>query len=173
MVLSIIAGVLYGFNMVPVQYLGKTITPQPEPIHFAFSHFTGIFLMSTLLLIVVSNNKRYWIYGRSIYLRIEVKQRLHFFGTKFYKFYFNEISTVRDRKEEQAIHGSEYYSPWSLRWNILGYCSMRILRWKHQARFDYRYVLDAIRPFKFGLQLIIIHNSLSGPGLSNDFFGLI
>jgi glucose uptake protein GlcU len=58
MVLSIVAGVLYGFNMVPVQYLGKTITPQPEPIHFAFSHFAGIFLMSTFILIIYAIVKK-------------------------------------------------------------------------------------------------------------------
>jgi hypothetical protein len=49
-----------------VQYLGKTITPQPEPIHFAFSHFAGIFLMSTFILIIVSSAVNNAVHNESI-----------------------------------------------------------------------------------------------------------
>jgi hypothetical protein len=87
MVLSIVAGVLYGFNMVPVQYLGKTITPQPEPIHFAFSHFAGIFLMSTFILIIVSTAVNNAVHNESL-LQLRYDETETFHGSKFYQIYF-------------------------------------------------------------------------------------
>jgi len=56
---SIIAGALYGFNMIPVSYLiDKKDTPDTDPLHYVFSHFTGIFLCSTLLTATYAGVKR-------------------------------------------------------------------------------------------------------------------
>lgn len=46
---SLLAGVLYGFNMIPVSYLTSRENADTEPLHYVFSHFTGIFLCSTVL----------------------------------------------------------------------------------------------------------------------------
>jgi len=46
---SVLAGVLYGFNMIPVSYLEARPGADTEPLHYVFSHFTGIFLCSTVL----------------------------------------------------------------------------------------------------------------------------
>jgi hypothetical protein len=55
--LALFAGVFYGFTFTPVIYMQDNpllFTPQPpkEALHYVFSHFTGIYLMSTLAFII-------------------------------------------------------------------------------------------------------------------------
>ena len=56
---SILAGLFYGSNMIPVQYLQEKY-PSRDTMSFAISHFSGIFLCSTLILIgyiILKKNK--------------------------------------------------------------------------------------------------------------------
>jgi len=54
---AFIAGLLYGVNMLPVSYLqGKN--PNANPLAFAMSHYAGIFLTSTLIVIVYAIFKK-------------------------------------------------------------------------------------------------------------------
>jgi hypothetical protein len=55
--LALYAGVLYGLTFTPVIYMqdnpSRFETPPPtEALHYVFSHFTGIYLTSTLAFIV-------------------------------------------------------------------------------------------------------------------------
>jgi len=70
--LSILSGVCYGFNYDPVQYIQdhpeKFQNVSKDGLDYCFSHFTGIFLMSTTIfigyIIVKKNNP--WVNNRSI-----------------------------------------------------------------------------------------------------------
>ena len=67
--LSIISGICYGVNYDPVQYIIDNFpNASTNSLDYAFSHFTGIILMSTLLfvcyLIIRRNNP--WVNHRSI-----------------------------------------------------------------------------------------------------------
>jgi len=55
--LSVISGLLYGINMLPVSIL-QDRHPHANPLAFAFSHFLGIFLTSTAIMVVYSAFKR-------------------------------------------------------------------------------------------------------------------
>lgn len=55
---SVMAGVLYGFNMIPVSYLTNGHHGDTKPLHYVFSHFSGIFLCSTVLVLVYSLVKK-------------------------------------------------------------------------------------------------------------------
>ena len=55
--LSVFAGVCYGFNMLPVSYLAQQ-QPHANPLAFAFSHFTGIFFTSTVIMLAYAIFKR-------------------------------------------------------------------------------------------------------------------
>lgn len=48
--LSIVAGVLYGSNMIPVKYL-QDRDPAANPLEFALSHYIGIWLTSTAFMV--------------------------------------------------------------------------------------------------------------------------
>jgi len=54
---SVFAGILYGFNMIPVSYL-EAHSAEKKPLHYVFSHFSGIFLTSTVIVAVYSIVKR-------------------------------------------------------------------------------------------------------------------
>lgn len=55
---SVLAGILYGFNMIPVSYLISRANADQEPLHYVFSHFTGIFLCSTVLTGIYATYKK-------------------------------------------------------------------------------------------------------------------
>lgn len=55
--LSIVAGVLYGSNMIPVKYL-QDRDPTANPLEFALSHYIGIWLTSTAFMIGYSIYKK-------------------------------------------------------------------------------------------------------------------
>jgi glucose uptake protein GlcU len=55
--LSVVAGLLYGTNMLPISYLQQK-HPHANPMAFALSHFSGIFITSTLIAVVYSLYKR-------------------------------------------------------------------------------------------------------------------
>lgn len=55
---SLFAGVLYGFNMIPVSHLMSEEGADQEPLHYVFSHFTGIFLCSTVLVVIYAAAKK-------------------------------------------------------------------------------------------------------------------
>jgi hypothetical protein len=57
--LSVLAGIFYGVNMLPVKHL-QDQNPSHGPLEYAFSHFTGIFFCSTAVLVLYS------IYQRSL-----------------------------------------------------------------------------------------------------------
>ena len=48
--LAVFAGVCYGFNMLPVTYLSG-LHPEMNALRFSFSHFCGIFMASTAILV--------------------------------------------------------------------------------------------------------------------------
>jgi hypothetical protein len=56
-ILACIAGLCYGFNMAPVIYLSQKY-PCAGPFAFAFSHFSGIFLTSTVIMLVYAIVKK-------------------------------------------------------------------------------------------------------------------
>ncbi len=56
-VLACFAGLCYGFNMAPVIYLSQKY-PCAGPFAFAFSHFSGIFLTSTVIMLVYAIVKK-------------------------------------------------------------------------------------------------------------------
>jgi len=56
-ILSIISGLFYGFNTLPVTYLIEH-NPGSGPLDFAFSHFSGIFLCSTAILVIYCISKK-------------------------------------------------------------------------------------------------------------------
>lgn len=56
--LAIFSGMLYGINLVPYKLWEQDQNPEPKPLAFILSHFTGIFLFSTLVWIVYSLVKR-------------------------------------------------------------------------------------------------------------------
>jgi len=54
---AVVAGLLYGVNMLPVSYLQQQ-NPQANPLAFAMSHYAGIFLTSTLIVIIYTIVKK-------------------------------------------------------------------------------------------------------------------
>eukprot|EP01129_Flabellula_baltica_P001144 TRINITY_DN11053_c0_g1_i1.p1 TRINITY_DN11053_c0_g1~~TRINITY_DN11053_c0_g1_i1.p1 ORF type:complete len:318 (+),score=56.85 TRINITY_DN11053_c0_g1_i1:123-956(+) len=56
-VLSLVSGVAYGLNFTPAQYLIDNDLGSDNGLDYVFSHFCGIFLMSTVLLIGYSVRK--------------------------------------------------------------------------------------------------------------------
>jgi len=56
--LAVFSGILYGINLVPYKLWEQDQEPAPKPLAFILSHFTGIFLFSTLIWIVYSIVKR-------------------------------------------------------------------------------------------------------------------
>jgi len=56
--LAIFSGILYGVNLVPYKLWEQEQDPAPKPLAFILSHFTGIFLFSTVVWIVYSLVKR-------------------------------------------------------------------------------------------------------------------
>jgi len=64
---AFIAGGLYGFNITPVSHLQDEY-PNASPLAFAMSLFTGIFLMSTLVLIIycIAKKNKPQFYPQSI-----------------------------------------------------------------------------------------------------------
>jgi len=50
--LAIASGILYGVNMVPMMLWTQEQTKNPGPLDFVFSHFTGIYLYSTVVFII-------------------------------------------------------------------------------------------------------------------------
>jgi len=54
---AFVAGLLYGVNMLPVSYL-QDKHPTANPLAFAMSHYAGIFLMSTIIVIVYAIFKK-------------------------------------------------------------------------------------------------------------------
>jgi len=56
--LAIFSGMLYGINLVPFKLWAQGQDPAPKPLAFILSHFTGIFLFSTVIWIVYSLVKR-------------------------------------------------------------------------------------------------------------------
>lgn len=55
---ALVAGVLYGFNMIPVSHAMDKAGADTEPLHYVFSHFTGIFLCSTVLVALYAGVKK-------------------------------------------------------------------------------------------------------------------
>jgi len=62
---SLMAGIFYGFNMIPVAYLTGRPGADPEPLHYVFSHFTGIFLCSTALVALYAGVKQNQVWFNS------------------------------------------------------------------------------------------------------------
>jgi len=54
---ALVAGVLYGSNMLPVTYLQHQ-NPTASPIEFAFSHFLGVWATSSLIVCIYSAVKK-------------------------------------------------------------------------------------------------------------------
>jgi len=65
--LSVIAGLLYGTNMLPISYLQQK-HPHENPMSYALSHFSGIFITSTVIALAygVYKKNKPQVYPQSI-----------------------------------------------------------------------------------------------------------
>jgi len=56
--LSVVSGMLYGVNMVPMKIWVQGQATTPKPLAFVFSHFTGIYIFTTVVFLIYCIVKR-------------------------------------------------------------------------------------------------------------------